>query len=228
MTTTTPVNPPARARLVTSPADRNAFTGIQETDARGALVRGLAEYLEGLSGIARGGRATRFKRVVEEWAEPEENAKFPSAMVTAQGDGTYDASSFTPVVDMAERLPGTDTYLVKLAEFTQDLQIGVWCTDKQERADLVAMLEEALNPVVFMYGFRLDLPFYFNSRATYELKGLSYADTDGEGIRRTRLATLTLAGSTPLIKLATFPGAQPRVVVEAFDPNDVVLKLIVS
>lgn len=228
--TGTDIPPPGKARLITSRDDKQTYSANRETDTRGALTRGVAEILEQLSAQAQGGRVMRFKKVRDDYAEPEQTAVYPSAVVRTIGAGTYDASSFTPEISKDSRIPGPDgRYVVKLAELKQDLALEIWATDKKERAELVSALESYLNPVDFMYGFRLELPFYFNARATFELTSVVYEDDEETAMRRYRRALFTVAATVPLLKLATFPLARPLFKLQDVGPDvDVVVNLTVS
>lgn len=223
--------PPAGpARLILQPDDPLVRTAVQDLDVRGSLTRGVADLLEQVSADAAGGRQLKFKRVLREWAEPEENAKYPSVVVYTTGPGTYDASGFTPNVDPNCRIPPPDgRYLVTPAEYVQDLTVEIWATDKNERAGLVFMCERAFNPVTWRYGFVMELPYYFSQRATYALKDLTYEDSEEDAMRRYRKASFTLSASAPLVYLVKFPDAKPRFELAAIGTgSDVLVSTTVS
>lgn len=155
------------------------LTNNRETDARTALTRGLAEYLRTLSVVMLNGRDIRFEKVYELFSQPEVPAKYPSAIVYASQPGTYDASRFTPQTFNL----GSGITVRAVSEFVQSIDLEVWATDPKERMALVAMIEDAFNPVDWMTGFFLDLPHYHNARATYELVSMTYLDS-GEDNQR--------------------------------------------
>lgn len=205
--------------LVTSPSGTITLTSNRETDCRTALTRGVADYLRSMSIDMPRGRQLAFKKVLNTWAEPESPAEYPSAIVYSTGQGTYDASRFTPGVSNRCKLPEPDgRYFVELADFVLDLTVELWTTDPNERVGLVKMVEDAFNPVDFMYGFRMDLPHYYGARASYEMKALSYVESEDDSARRYRRAMFTLGGRVPLIKLVEFPTAKPKARVEVFEP----------
>lgn len=205
------VGPPGKTRLITKPVgDPHVDGGVQEADVRLALTRGLAEYMEQLSYAPLGGRPLRFKAVHEEWAEPEENAAYPAASITLAGAGTYEPRSLTPVLNPKQRLPPPDgRYLVIPAEYSASISVEVWATDPEERSGLIQMLEIAFNPVHWRYGFVLELPHYFNVRATYTLQEMSIPDDSEDALRRYRRVVFTLRAQAPLITLFSFPDARP-------------------
>ena len=226
MTTTPPrgtvVAPPNRTALVKDLATEAPHSATRETSTRNALTRGLAEYLQDTIFVsAIGGRQMRFYKVFEEWAEPEQNVRFPSAIVMSTTAGTYDASSFTPSPNPRCRLPD-GRYAMAYAEFAQDLVVEVWANDLAERAELSAALEDSFNPVGFMYGFVLQLPHYYNLRGTYSMQTMQYIDTEENSIKRYRLAQFVLSAQVPLVRLVSFPGARPRVDLDSVGPNVIV------
>jgi len=219
--------PAGKAFLVTPRTPPVVHNGVQECDARLAVCRGLAEYISGLAFEAQGGRRVRFKDVHEEWAEPEETAAYPSARIGLKGPGVYEARSLTPSLDVKERIPAPDgRYLIVPCDFVTDLAVEVWANDPEERSALIAALERAFLPNSFKYGFDLQLPYYFNARATYALAEISTDDDADLALKRFRIATLTLKTRVPLITLFSFPDARPVFDLQAVgDGADVLVNL---
>lgn len=202
--------------LVRDPNYRPTLTPYRETDVHTALARGLAEYLS-QQVIEAGGR--RFNLVTfSTWAEPEQNVSYPAAGVGA-GVGKYDRS-FTPSVAASF----DDARLMTFSEFEQDLSLELWATDPKERAFLVAMIEETLNPVDWMYGLRLVLPFYHGTTATYELLSSQYTDTPDDAMNRYRKAMFTIRGTVSALRLLKFPNARPSARISVFDGDVVSLQ----
>jgi hypothetical protein len=224
------VPPIGKAFLVTKSTPAVVFTANQECDARLALCRGLAEFMSSLSVNAVGGRKVRFKDVHEEWAEPEESASYPSARIGLKGPGTYEARSLTPTLDPAERIPLPDgRYCLVMADFTATLGVEVWANDPEERSALIILLERAFLPNSNKYGFDLQLPYYFNARATYAMQELVVDDDGDLALRRYRIATFMLTARIPLIALFSFPDARPFFDLQAVGTGaDVLVKLGVS
>lgn len=207
--------PDGATRLVTSPNERPKYTANRTTDARSALARGLADYLYTLQFPADGGRVFSFKNVFSVFAEPEEKATYPSAYIFQAEEGLYDASKFVPNALDAIRLPEPDgRYLQVSSEMAIKLNVEIIANDPVERMALVAMCEDGLNPVDWMYGIRLALPHYFGQHATYEPLSMNYDDSDSEDIRRFRRATIQVAANVPVTRLSKYADAQPRIRVE--------------
>lgn len=204
--------------LVTDPRTKQVWTLTRETDARTALTRGLAEYLSGLSIEWESGRECRLVKVLEVWSESEDPVMYPAAVIYAVDPGEYDASKLTPET---VELPDTENQCIRLsAEFSQTIVVEVWANDPQERMALVAMLEDAFDPVDWMTGFRLDLPHYHGARATFEKLTLSYEDDADEARRGWRRAIFTLQGVVPQVRaVGKLPRMVPRFTAEVEDPG---------
>lgn len=186
-------------------------TNRHETDARTALTRGLARYLAGLAFEGSAGRILAFQgRVFESYADPETQAQFPSAVVLSDQPASYDASRLTP--GAPERLPTTPegNALLSTSELTLDLTLDVWATENRSRIALVAGIEQALSPTDWMYGLRLDLPFYFGARAGYELMSVQYIDSEDAATRRYRRASFVVSGRIPVYRIVPLPVARAR------------------
>lgn len=209
-----PIKPPARplSSLVREPNQRVELTAYRETDVHTAMARGLAEYL-GQQSIDIGGRKLSLTTYTT-WAEPENQASYPAAAIGA-GPGVYDRN-LTPFI--TQTLAGRER-LVSVTEFSQELRIDLWATDPKERSYLTAMVEEALNPVEWMYGFRLILPFYHGTTAVYELLTSEYLDNSDDAMAKYRRTNFTVRGTTTAYRLLNFPDAHPvaRVFVDQVD-----------
>lgn len=212
--------PAAKSCLITCPEQAQVLTAARETDARTALKRGLKNYLETLSFTAVSGRFVQFEKVFDVWADHEEKAVFPSAIVHSIGEGTYDASSFTPSV--STRYATNDgAFLVKWAEYMVNLRLEVWANDPEERIALMMMLEDALNPVDWMAGAKIELPHYHNQFAVYELKSSLFPDSESNVLSRTRLAYLSLTGQVSVVRCTNITLlSEARVQTTVTDGND--------
>lgn len=193
--------------LVTTPDTPIQLTAYRETDVHTAMARGLAEYLAQQT-IEIGGRKLQLTTYTT-WAEPENQVSYPAAVVGAEA-GSYDRG-FTP--SLAAQLTKTSS-LVAFTEFTQDLNLEVWATDPKERSYLTAMVEEALNPVDWMYGMRLILPFYHGTSATYELLSSQYVDSSDDAMAKYRRAQFTIKGNVTAYRLLNFPETNARLVLD--------------
>lgn len=216
------VPPSVRTSLITSQGTKQIYTPQALTDARSAPQRGLAEYLSQLVGNSPGGRRVQFAKVFEDWAEPEEHAVYPSAVVRTPGATTFEPRSMGAPFPTPEcRLPDGRYFLV-FNDAVSDLQVEVWCTDPRERIAMGQLLERAFNPVSYRAGFVLSLPHYYNARATFTLKDVTVPDDETDAIRRYRRLQYTLASSVPQLQLFSFPDAKPQFTLEALDVNVIV------
>lgn len=215
-----PTQPPigGPSRLVEA-GEPHVFTINRETDARTALTRGLAEYLASMTTTGVGGRPLAFRKVLSNWADPELMAEYPSAVVLASGQGSYDPSRLAP--GRGPRIATPDQrYILSSSEFVLDMTIELWCTDDKARSGLVAMMEDRLlAPFDGRYGFLLELPHYFNARAQYEPLALSYGDNEQNAIQRHRKAFLMVRGHVPVLRLIELPDAKMSAKVTVDGPE---------
>lgn len=188
--------PTGDSRLVTSPRDPLSYTLRGITDARTALCRGLADYLHNLTTDQDGGRRVVLHEVYEAWSEPEDVARFPSAVVYSTDAGNYDEASLTP---STVRVGEKGEAIRIIAEFSTTLIVEVWTTDPLERMACAMAMEAAFHPVDWMTGFRLELPHYFSQRATYLPISSAYlddGDTANERLRRVVFAVMAKVPQT--------------------------------
>jgi len=200
--------------LIVDPNYDVPYTSRRETDCWGALARGLSEYVSQLHMDWDGGASVRLLKVYAGWAEPESLSVYPSAVVYAETPGTYDGDSLSTI---REVLPDGRS-LQRVAEFTQTFTLDVWCTHAEDRTALVAMLEDALDPVDWMSGFHLRLPHYHNAVGTFLKGSLNIQDSAEQAGRRWRLASFTIAASVTQIRFIGYaPALDIRPVVSVVD-----------
>ena len=217
---------PGLTRLITSAAEPRAqYTVNRECDAVTAVKRGLKEYLEQVYLDVLGVRV-RFQKVVEVWAESDEVARYPGAAVMAYDDADYEAGSMTPRLDITAVVQRPDdpsderTYLVKYSEATVPLVVEVHTTSPEERVGVAMLLEDALNPVDWMFGFKLQLPHYFNQIAVFEPVRTQILDTEDAARRRFRPGSVFLSAQVSVLRARSLPTLQPRATVEVVNPMD--------
>ena len=191
-------------RLIRLRDDQRVETQLCTTDATTALTRGVAEYVAPLQAIVPGGRLVTWDAVFDAWAEAEDQAETYPRFVAYTNDnaGKNDWSNMNRKVS-TKRFPD-GTYLVSGAELNVDIRAELRASDPEERQALVKMLEDAFNPVDWMQGFRLELPHYYNNRATYELVETTYLGNETDAVKRSYKARLILRGAVPITQLMPF------------------------
>ncbi len=208
--------PVGETRLITRHEPGPALTSNRETDAITALKRGLKEYLEQVYVDVAGARV-RFLAVYDVWAEQEDVATFPSAAVLISGEASYDASSFTPSISASTKT-ADGQYLTKYSEATVTLGVEMHCSSPEERIAVSMMLEDALNPVDWMYGFRLLLPHYYNQIAVFEPTMTRMEDNAGDAGRGFRPGSVSVSARVSVLRARVLPGLIPSVRLEVLDP----------
>lgn len=173
--------------------DVQTFTSIRTTDVRTAMARGLAEYLADKSIIWEGGRRFAFANVFATWAEGEVPAEYPAAVIVGTSPMVYEDAELTPgLIQVRDSTDGDNFYFRQVAGVRQTFDIEIWAVDPAQRMALTAMVEDVLEPTDFMTGLRLELPYYFSSRATYEKMTMAYMDSPSDAQRRWRKAVITV------------------------------------
>ena len=218
-----PPGPPKTSLVPPGTRRTDPYTANRETDARRALTRGLAEYIEGLVVEQQDGREIRLQQVFDDWPEPEELSLYPSAVAYTPTPGAYEARTLAPVPTKAQQIPEPDgRYVMIPSDLSMQVRLEVWCTDTEERTTLAAALEDLFNPFTGAYGFTLELPHYHRMRARYEPLSPAYPDSEASAMTRERLVVFILSGQVPVVRLVAFPDANISARVTEVGPNVVV------
>lgn len=216
--------PVAATTLVTAPDAFYEPTTRRECDTATALARGLAEYLGGLTiEIQPGGRLHKFASAFFHKPEPEVDVQHP-AVAIGGGQGSYDPARFSPTPIASFPGAGADGAaigrLIKSAELAQTLTVEIVANDPKERIALAAMVERALMPVEWMYGFKLVLPHYHGLVAVYEPVAIELPE-DADALSRRRRGVMTVRASVDVVNLIGLPGASPE--FRLYEISDTVL-----
>lgn len=223
------------ARLVLRSNDVERPTARKECAAREAVARGLAEYMRQLYFSGAGGRDIAFKEVVPIYSDPWTPMDLPAANVHGGiGDAELDSkgSGIAPIEADPEDPIGGDLLtdrdrvgdrapprqkvaLFSPSTFESALTVEVWAADERQRRMIDHMLEDDFNPTPHWLqgGFRLELPFYGNSRADYHLASSSVASDGKEALQGKYLARYVLQASLDLRVPRSLPKIIPSVKV---------------
>ena len=221
------VNPPAlvppapgMAFLIALPDGCNATrTTIFNVDAVAAMQRGLKDYLDQIES-EDSGAPVRFMSVDTTWAEPNEDAVYPSAAVLLEGEPEFEPTGLSTSLYDDDVMPD-GTVVDKRADVTAMFRIVAHCATPGERNIIARMLEVALNPVHWMAGFWLELPFYGGQRATFLPVRAEYRDDEVLARHNLRPVIVFLEGRVSEVVPRNLPKFQPRIDVSVTDPLDV-------
>lgn len=200
-------------RLIEKRDDRQVLYGIRECSAIRAPVVALADYIKSLSFEQSGGQHVRFIDVQPFKSDPEEGAAYPSACVFPEGEAEYEEEPFGNLSDN-ESILDDGTVLLLSAELTQTLSVHVWTNEEAQRDQLLMMLEDGLTPVEWMPGFILEMPHYYNARATFLPRQVAIEDTDQDNLRRYRKVIWRVQVRSPRFRAFNIPKLSPSPVVE--------------
>lgn len=189
----------------------SGLTPRQETDATGAVARGLAEYLSSLSiDWWAGTGLLRFAKATDIWADYEdgtgnESASYPRAFVgSADAEGQYDGGlgqddALGHVLGGAP-LPATGgVALDSYDELTGSLSVEIHCDNPEQRRGIVAMLERDFRPYKGRGYFLLEMPHYFNARAVFTPQRITLLDNEGDAALNFRKARIVVQFRVPVI-----------------------------
>lgn len=199
-------------RLVTEPNDKQTVTDYREVSSVRAAVRALADYLRGLTFPIDGGRHTKFTIVREMKAEPEEAAKYPAAAVYVDGNIEYDSDTGTFEQYLVKQFPSGGLYIN--GDVSMELTVHVWTNEDLHRENALMALEDASNPVNWMTGFRLEMPYYHNLRADFLLLRVQYEDSDTDNQRRYRKLSMSIRAKTPYAQFLSLPEVKAKPLVD--------------
>lgn len=224
MSDTTPQGP--KATLVRKRDQKQVITTSRQECAPQALLRGIVEYLE-TQAIKVNGRSVGFKSVVDRLPDFEQGMlALPAAACVLEGDGEYrsmrigaSAGAFVSTVSTADtRSVGSP------CDYEADIRVWLWANDPQIRSALLALVEDMLNPVDWMQGARIALPFYHGVHAEYQLKRSGILESSEDVAKRFRRASVLLHGVIPLVRLlGPFGAADIHAAVERVDDSPTAL-----
>lgn len=194
-------------QLILSADTREEYTITRITDARTALALGLKDYFMSLESNILG-RKIKFKHAFEQWSVPESEAEYPSISVTDPEPGIYEEDGFAPTVagprpDSEVEGANPTNYVVKSTELSVDFTLEAICSSPEQRMAVAAMLEDALMPVTWMYGFRLALPHYHGAHGIFTPINIHYPDNEVDAQQRVRRLLIKLNGRVPVLRLVS-------------------------
>lgn len=209
---------PGPATLVQWPGTAPTRTTVFNADAVASMQRGLKELIEQAS-IDDSGATVRFRSVDMTWAEPNEQGEYPAAAVLIEGKPEFDAGNLSPRVFEHDKMPD-ESYVDQRSEVTAMLLVVAHCATPGERNLIARMLEVALNPVDWMAGFYLDLPYYGGQRATYLPVRAEYKDDATLARHNLRPIEITVEARICEVIPRKPPMMKPQIVVIVGDPAD--------
>ena len=144
------------------------------------MVKVLRLHLEGLK--------LGFKEIFNEWPAGNFTLKYPSLSIITSGDPLFTKTQNKPIV--LTGTIGADKKAKVLREtgtWEWDLQVDLWCKNKNQRTEFLRKLEEALDPDTASEsksGLHLVMPNYYNDFCSYTYEGYSYEDSEISSQRR--------------------------------------------
>ncbi len=153
-----------------------------------------------------------FAKVSGEWSPPTEQLQYPAASVATPVPEAYDAFGFTPVVYEDTYDASTGMTLVKYGEWSADLFITIWASDKWMRDAVMEGIESAMNPRLDITGMFLPVPANYGLDARFTLMEAKKLDTS-ETVFRNELQTLvTIKSRADYVRKVNIPVLKPTII----------------
>ncbi len=207
----------SRVRLLLEPTEKETLTPERLHSPVRAACRALAEYIGARSIEVGGGRQLKFAAAYYDWPTYDDEAKlYPIVTVYQVGDATYDACSYTPTLtSYTESLVGRvddspAPVLLKVAEIEVMLVLEVTTNDPDARDALTLLVEDALNPVDWMAGARLRVPYYHGAQVDFLIESMNIDDDEGSARARLRRVAFAVSVSMPQYRIKGYPRATVR------------------
>lgn len=184
--------------LITSPDYAPKPTLVCRGDAVTMCLEALSGYMQ--TCLDAEGNPL-FKSFFSQWATPSDDKGFPTGVVALAGEATADGEKLVPAVDdepIADDA-GVKWLLSSPTSYTLPLRVAITVTTKEQRKTVARALEAHLNPVVWMSGFRLEIPDYHGAVAQFLPQGMSFADSPVSAARRLLALVFRVQASMPVI-----------------------------
>lgn len=199
--------------LVTEPNIHVSPTRYRKYSASKSPIVALAEYLKTVTFPIDGQTHFKFAAVKAMKADPEDLAEYPSVGIYPEGDiqyGTEDGVLDKQVIHDQEG----EFALLLAGDLRMELTLHVWTNDEGVREQCLTCLEDALNPVEWMFGFMLDMPHYYGQRAEYQLLSVAYEDISADNERRYKKLNARVRATCPYVRGVVLPRFNPKTIVE--------------
>ena len=95
-------------------------------------------------------------------------------------------------------------------EATGTVVLELYGGDPTERMLFAMALESMAHPCDWRAGFLLELPYYFNQRASYVLQSVDYQDSDQDAQRGYWKLVMSFQASLAYTSWREFPNLDPR------------------
>jgi hypothetical protein len=182
------------------------LTTRREYDHERAVFQAVVDYLRTLRIESVDQRQVALASISPGQAELETDIQFPAAVVTSFGGATEDANGLGQAYNgQGERIvhapSGKYWILVKTAEASISLSVECFANDPIERSLVQQMVQDACNPVDWMAGFRLKIPYYHGVFATFLLTETRKTDSSEDAQRRLFSCTFTIRATIPVLRL---------------------------
>lgn len=144
------------------------------------LAKTLRTYLESQS--------LGFAEIFNEWPAGNFTMEYPSLTIITSGNPSFRKSCNSPIVLIDSPIVDSQAKVLRETGYWEfDLQLDLWCKNKNQRSEFLRKMEEALDPDTMSEGksgLHLAMPEYYNQICSYTYDGYSYEDSEISAQRR--------------------------------------------
>ena len=165
------------------------LTFNRSEDLSEEIIKVLRKYIEGIT------PAVGFKEIFNEWPAGNFTFDHPSLTILTVANPEYRANMNKPIKAIENFDAGTKQadVLREVGFWEFDLQLDLWCKNKNQRSEFLRKLEELLDPNEASKGkagLHILMPAYYNDICSYTYTGYSYEDGEISAQRREWRASL--------------------------------------
>lgn len=190
-------------------------------DGRTVALNILGDYLCALDYFqvgSEGGRPIKFSILREnfyvEWPDSTEEMPMPSiTVVSSRAD--YNVIGLVAYIEEDTRdvfAPGT--VVQWQSEYTETINLEVWCGKKAQRRGILNTIETAITPTEQMSGVRFVMPAYYNELVCFTLNRREVMD-EPDSARNRRRAQLEIEMRFNIVALVNYRPLDTRVSLNA-------------
>jgi hypothetical protein len=192
--------------LIRSPNHRQVLTTVVTMDPERALFQAVADYLATMQYVGQDGRAVSFSYVAAGQVDLETDFQFPLVAVSGSGDATDEANGLGMAYNgsterIQDSLTGKNYLLLKASELAVSLTVEAFANDPVERSLMQQGMRDLFNPVDWMAGFRMKIPYYHGVFASFLVTSSRKNDSPEDAQRRIFSCTFTIRATIPVLRL---------------------------
>jgi hypothetical protein len=168
----------------------------------------------------------QLKDIMKDYPQPNERLQYPSLSIFTKGPKF---KAFSPYVfEQSPLVAHKSTVKWVVGQYDFNLQLDLWCRNKEERNDVFDLLFNALNPIINPMGLSLKLKDYYDLWCRYDFVGYEFADSERSAQIaefRTRVDLLASCKTIRVNKLYVMETIELEEHTELLDEDDSIVSI---